>query len=65
MLHVLNAQILAGERERAIQRDLRDLTLRREAEAALATEATRRFRTPGPPEDRRCADCPALPAGAR
>lgn len=65
MLHVLTAQILAGERERAIQRDLRDLALRREAEAATSREATP-VRDRGATADLRCADCPCgVPAPAR
>lgn len=64
MLHVLTAQILAGERERAIQRDLRDLALRREAEEVTTRETTPR--DPRGSADRRCADCPSgMPAPAR
>jgi hypothetical protein len=60
MLHVLNAKILADERERDIRRQLRELGMRREAEAAMAEASARlaaaRSRQAGP--DRLCPDCP-------
>jgi hypothetical protein len=60
MLHVLNAKILADERERNIRRQLREHAIRREAETVAADGPTRlavaeRRATTG---DRLCPDCP-------
>ena len=41
MLQILNAKILAGEREREIRRRLREHAIRREAEAAMAESSAR------------------------
>ena len=68
MLHVLTAQILADERERAIQRRLRILGLRREARVARsagAAPSTPRHDASAHPKGQRCGDCPqaAAPVG--
>ena len=66
MLHVLTAQIVAEERERAIQRRLREAAVRREAATTGRVEAP-----PAPRHDaslhaagRRCGACPPAAAGA-
>ena len=60
MLQVLNARILADEREREIRRQLRERAIRRDAEAAMAEASARltaaESRQAGP--DRLCPDCP-------
>jgi hypothetical protein len=68
MLHILNAKILASEREREIRRQLRERAIRQEAEAAIAhaeirfTVAESRWASP----DRLCPDCPCrMTAAAR
>ena len=61
MLHVLTAQILADERERAIQRRLQEHALRLEA---MEAKAARRAMMSGDQDaasgaaDRPCAPCP-------
>lgn len=70
MLHILNAKILAKERERDIRRQLREHAIRQEAEAATAEAAAllaaSESRAAG--ADRLCLDCPcrvAAPAPDR
>lgn len=60
MLHILNAKILADERERDIRRQLRDHALWREA-AEMPAEASARLATTeraAASPDRLCPDCP-------
>ncbi len=60
MLQFLNARILADERERTIQRQLREHAIRREAEVAMAGTTTRASapETRSATADRLCPDCP-------
>jgi hypothetical protein len=61
MLQILNAKILADDREREIQRQLRERAIRREAEVAFAEAVTPRATkmSQGAGADRRCPDCPS------
>jgi hypothetical protein len=57
MLHILNAQMLAAERERTIQRRLREAAVRADVLAANAS-AEERPHDPGiHREGRRCGAC--------
>ena len=60
MLQFLNARILADERERTIQRQLREHAIRREAEVAMAATAAGATAPEARPAtaDRLCPDCP-------
>jgi hypothetical protein len=66
MLQVLNARILADEREREIRRHLRERAVQREAEVALADASAgliaAESRRASP--DRLCPDCPCRVATA-
>ena len=60
MLHVLTAQIVAEERERAIQRRLREHAMRQEALAAKAAAAAPKVPAHDPRShapDRPCGAC--------
>jgi hypothetical protein len=63
MLHVLTAQSLAEERERAIQRRLREREVWLAARAAKAAEPGRV--APAPAADRSSGACPPAPATVR
>jgi hypothetical protein len=67
MLQVLTAQIVAEERERAIQRRLREGAVRREATLAATAAAVVPGVHHGPnvhSSDARCGACPPAAAGA-
>jgi len=66
MLHVLTAQIVADERERAIQRRLRNAALQREAMAAKAAQPNQAAapNTHSSHAERPCATCPPARAAA-
>ena len=66
MLHVLTAQIVADERERAIQRRLREQAVRREAVAANAIRPAQaaNVHTEAKSTERPCGDCPPVGATA-
>jgi len=67
MLHVLTAQLVADERERAIQRRLQEHALRREAMVAKATLLAQTAHVHDPAThtaDRPCGVCPPARATA-
>lgn len=66
MLHVLTAQIVADERERVIQRRLRDQANRREAMAARVAQpaTTAPAHTQASHAERPCGACPPARATA-
>jgi hypothetical protein len=66
MLHVLTAQLVADERERAIQRRLRDQSARREAMAAKAARSAQAVPAHSHEShaERPCGACPPVRAAA-
>jgi len=66
MLHVLTAQLAADERERAIQRRLREQAVRREAVAAKAARPAQTVPANAQAKgtERPRGDCPPVGAGA-